>query len=417
MCPGIGASLRGAQAAEIEMVSREKRRLVLHVDVNETIMIGDPVAGLDYQASLNNVIAKAAIVKSGLSGDVWHDGSALDPSLRPEGSEPPPLLSDFHLPEGHTPYFKTYRRHKDWPAFRFTEPGMPGEIYRPIFEKMQALLKWPHEPNKELAPHGHHLLLPSFFHTIRELQRRGREFSLVVRTYGTDLPEIAVAISAFASGRHPSFPDAASADLQLDASDARWVLRRRDRTDMRSQIQLSQYDNSLGTEGLGSDLGQVPTLPPAEREIQQEEDIVKLLAQKRVIGVRDDYFFWKGHGYLPQAGKPCWLTPYDRSVQHIFFDDNIHNDPLDSIVAIRTRGEPDGDFAPLSGEATRGLEGVMIVKARPVDAVLDMDYFLKHIARCEENFSRQLESGELGKLAAQSAAAHREPAAKVPRLC
>merc|ERR1740123_1473583 len=242
-------------------------------------MIGDPVAGLDYQASLNNVIAKAAIVKEGPSGDVWHDGSPLDPALRPEGCEPPPLSSDFQLPAGHERYFKRFRRHKDWPASRFTEPGMPGQIYRPLFEQMQTLLRWGHEPNSELAPHGHHFLLPSFFHALQELHRRGREYSLVVRTYGTDLPEIAAAISAFASGQHPSFPDGESTGLNLDAADARWVLRRKDRRDVWSPISLSQYDDSLGEGGLGSDLSKDPSLPPAVREIQHEADIVRLLAE------------------------------------------------------------------------------------------------------------------------------------------
>ena len=49
--------------------ARIPRKLVLHFDVNETIMVGDPAAGIDFGASLNNIIAKAAFIsKTGKLG-------------------------------------------------------------------------------------------------------------------------------------------------------------------------------------------------------------------------------------------------------------------------------------------------------------------------------------------------------------
>ena len=88
----------------------ERRRLVLHFDVNETIMIGDPVSGIDFEGSLNNILAKVAIVRRGPTGkDEWHNGSPLDISAHSAVTQLPSLLYDFCLPEGCELYFDVHR--------------------------------------------------------------------------------------------------------------------------------------------------------------------------------------------------------------------------------------------------------------------------------------------------------------------
>ena len=68
-------------------------------------------------------------------------------------------------------------------------------------------------------------------------------------------------------------------------------------------------------------------------------------------------FFDEQHGHSPSSGKPLWITLDDAETQHIFFDDNIHNDPHDSIVAVRARRSKGAQFEALSGEETLGLHG------------------------------------------------------------
>merc|ERR1711862_21592 len=105
------------------------------------------------------------------------------------------------------------------------------------------------------------------------------------------------------------------------------------------------------------------------------------------VGIRDDYWFWKGHNYVPQCGKPLWIE--DDGAHHIFFDDNIHNHERDSIVAVRTCSS--GVFRSVSGRATCNLHGICLVKAQPVQAVLNEEYFLEKISECEVNFSQVLQ--------------------------
>ena len=71
---------------------KDKPRLCLNFDVNETIMIGDPAGGDTFEESLNKILAKIAFVKPVPPDEqdataqwpewVWHDGSPLDPALK-----------------------------------------------------------------------------------------------------------------------------------------------------------------------------------------------------------------------------------------------------------------------------------------------------------------------------------------------
>ena len=61
--------------------------------------------------------------------------------------------------------------------------------------------------------------------------------------------------------------------------------------------------------------------------------------------------------YLPSSGKPLHLTVDVAGVsQHpIFFDDNIHRNADDSIVAVRVRPDEAQTFVPLTGVLTSPL--------------------------------------------------------------
>eukprot|EP01052_Picozoa_sp_SAG31_P063634 SAG31_NODE_22551_length_523_cov_0.724057_3_plen_73_part_01 len=53
----------------------------------------------------------------------------------------------------------------------------------------------------------HFFLIPAFFHTLYELQvEQRRDVRLVIRTFGTDGPEVVEALRCFCDGKHPEFP-------------------------------------------------------------------------------------------------------------------------------------------------------------------------------------------------------------------
>lgn len=71
----------------------------------------------------------------------------------------------------------------------------------------------PLQEDRELAIKGedgrlYHWILPSFFQLLRDLVQEGREFAIVFRTFGTDLPRVLRAVfRALNEGVHPLFPD------------------------------------------------------------------------------------------------------------------------------------------------------------------------------------------------------------------
>ena len=109
-------------------------RLILHFDVNETIMVGDPAGGDTFEDCLQKIICKQAYVKlpDGVEvdrnkGDYkklkdkpthWYDGTPLD------SSTPPELHTAWEWPAQSVPayrhgYFKDCKK-------TFADEGNPG---------------------------------------------------------------------------------------------------------------------------------------------------------------------------------------------------------------------------------------------------------------------------------------------------
>lgn len=96
----------------------------------------------------------------------------------------------------------------------FTTVG-PGRRFRKVLEEHLELLRWPSDlpADKELSVKGedgklYHWILPSFFQMLQDLSSQGVEFSILFRTFGTDLPRVLNAVKhAVEQGSHPIFPD------------------------------------------------------------------------------------------------------------------------------------------------------------------------------------------------------------------
>lgn len=102
----------------------------------------------------------------------------------------------------------------------FTESG-PGQCFSSLHAQHLRLLEWPGEPHQELSVqdgHGkhYHFILPSFFRLLDALHRDGRDFTVIFRTFGTDLPRTLLALRSALAGQHPQFP--ALRDLAVSVS-------------------------------------------------------------------------------------------------------------------------------------------------------------------------------------------------------
>jgi hypothetical protein len=217
----------------------------------------------------------------------------------------------------------------------------------------------------------YHYIIPAFFNTLHQLAAQGRDFSVVIRTFGTDGPMVADAINAWAEGHHP-IPGVP----ELRVSSA-WTAR---------------FDPAGRFSATRSDAAAAAAAPA----VLDEEAFLELIesGRERCVLVQDDYAWWAGHGYDPSAGKPLWLTLADGApCHHVFFDDNIHNKPDDSIVAVRARPAPAAPFAPLDGAAALRLQGAALVRVPAMEPIRDPAWFLARAAECERR------RGELRRLA------------------
>ena len=398
---------------------KDKPRLCLNFDVNETIMIGDPAGGDTFEDSLNKILCKIAFVKPVPEGEqdadakwkewCWHDGSPLDPSRREEGAPPPPLLPDaFADPPGCVRLYNV-KDLKNAFAKKFTEPDSPGVIYRETFDKCLNALKWPADLplDKRLASEeGYYHCLPAFFKTLATLHASGRPFSVIVRTFGHDLPRVQSAINAFCDGYHPLFKGCKYPELKLP--DERLWLGRYKEADGSFTL-VPQTEGAEALEGdlwrqkqaaaaeNGSSSGGAPAADESSvtQSFESEGAMLEELQGPpdelpRLSAVQDDYDWWKGHGYSPSAGKPLWLTldKANRWGRHLFFDDNIHADPDDSIVAVRARkvAGVDSPFTAVSGAATIKLHGSVTKKVAAMCPILDHTWFLQQVNVMEKRF-------------------------------
>ena len=342
-------------------------RLVLHFDVNETILCCDPAGGDTFEDTLNKMIAKNALVRMDTENDqvVWYDGTT--PSL---SGPSPPLNCSWVRPEGTTSYYQKYRGQ----GSSFTEEGPPGQCYRHIYDELEKKMRWPKEhldasqKNPLLHEDGaHHFLLPALFRTLHELVGvRKRNVSLVIRTFGTDIDEVVGALNAYGAGHH--LKEYGSLPACTISPDRVWIGR---------------YDNT-GSFTLTQKGG-------SEKCVIDENEVLNILQGSAeeslcVVACQDDYQWWRDHNFSPGAGKPLWLTEKDALHHHIFFDDNIKNDPNDSIVAVRARTDASQTFQPLTGEETIALHGMHLVRVPTFKPILDETWFLKQIEACEKKF-------------------------------
>ena len=60
-----------------------------------------------------------------------------------------------------------------------------------------------------------HFILPAFFECLYQLEQSRRDYTIVLRTFGTDLPLVADAIHAFAEGKHPLYPSFVNETIRL----------------------------------------------------------------------------------------------------------------------------------------------------------------------------------------------------------
>ncbi|XP_063147520.1 uncharacterized protein LOC134489036 isoform X2 [Candoia aspera] len=297
------------------VLSPKKRKLVLHIDLNNTILVSDSVTKQGPSAALNYYLSTVTWGKLSHRGE-WQWVSE-SPSLHPPC-------------QGAVSFYSQYGRNT-----RFTETPL-GRQFRDLHRHHLKLLEWEGQPHPWLSIKGeqarhYHLVLPSFFYLLESLHREGREFAVIFRTFGTDLPRVLQAVNCALERQHPSFPALGGISLPVDLRSGR--------------IRCSKKKVVLthGAEQLSSDDG-------------CRKMYAYFSSREGLCGFQDHFEWWAKNNYSSQGGKPVWIDPQDPGVQHICIDDNIRLTDSDTIVHPQKSPSP---WLPLEHLGLAGTESIV----------------------------------------------------------
>nr|XP_033782016.1 uncharacterized protein LOC117351195 [Geotrypetes seraphini] len=336
--PGPGKALQTA-----------KRKLILHLDLNNTILVSDAVTNQGPRSALNAYLSTVAWGKINKTGE-WQ---WLTDSL----SLLPPCQNAVN-------YYSQFGRETD-----FTDTAL-GQHFKGIFTDHLKLLEWSGEADEVFATTGedgkaYHWILPSFFHLLERLHLEARHFAVVLRTFGTDLPQVLHAVRCALEGRHPHFPHLIT--LPVDHNPGRIRCSKR-------EVLLSR-----GSE-------RVSTKPDAR-------NIYNYFGSLEGIGGFQDHFdWWARHQFTSEGGKPFWIDPDDFSVQHIFIDDNIRADDDYNIVFPQVfLKRLDGHVRTASASE---LYSICLVQTDLLRAIAEKNYFLECVKDCEEKYDHYIANSQ-----------------------
>ncbi|XP_062871856.1 uncharacterized protein si:dkey-32e6.3 [Trichomycterus rosablanca] len=331
------------------LLSVKKRKLVLHIDLNNTILVSDAVTKHGTVAALEYFLS--TVTWGRLTKGKWE-----------WISESPSLLSPC---EGAVSYYSQFGR-----VTGFTTTG-PGQRFRNVLDENLKLLLWPSDlpADKELSVKGedgrlYHWILPSFFHLLQDLTSQGIEFSVLFRTFGTDLPRLLnVVHRVLTQCSHPLFPALPDLKLSVNTMPGQIRCNTKGATVTRGEERVSTVDG--------------------------ERSVYQYFSSSHGLGGFQDHFnWWARNTYSIMGGKPLWIDPFDSTVQHIFIDDNIRQNDDDTIVHPKVFLESEGSVTRTA--STSELYDLCLIQNDLLGAISNPSYFTQRIHICMENYERNL---------------------------
>lgn len=329
---------------------QQQRKLILHVDLNSTILVSDAVTKQGTITTLESFLPTVTWGRVTKQGKwVWMSDS---PSLLPPC-------------EGAVSYYSKFGRVA---GFTSTPAGLK---FKGVLEEHLAMLRWPagQEEDQELSVRGedgqlYHWILPSFFQLLQDLVAQGTEFAIIFRTFGTDLPHVLGTMRhVLTQGSHPLFPNLPALKLSVNETPGRIRCSKKGTVLTRADERVSSRDGERG--------------------------LYQFLSSAQGLGGFQDHFDWWAHNtFSILGGKPLWVDPFDPMVQHIFIDDNIRQNDEDTIVHPKVFLDPDGTQTRTA--STPELYDICLVQNDLLKAISDLSYFTKHVRICQENYERNL---------------------------
>ena len=340
------------------------RKVVLHLDVNDTVFIGDSITKqVTPEGALNEYLVNVAWGQVDETG-AWkcYSNSLYE---KPPDSESVSYYSYAQAKFRGKPrdQFKAHIR-------RFTEEEI-GKPFRHFYEQMIEALQFPGDVKlcnnvelpffKDKEGVAYHCIVPSFYKLLDYLIESNREFSIVFRTFGGDGQTVLQAARDFIRGRCAKNPQGSH----------------------ENNVQSSEIDVIFSAREIKRSRDQICLKIPGDVVYSNLQDIYTYLSHSTGIQlITDDYSWWKAQNFSSTAAKPLLIDPCDESVHHIMFDDNFRSwEPEDSIVDVLIAKE--GSFYSVDPTP---FDNICVVKADLYQSICNRNYFIDKIGLCERNY-------------------------------
>ena len=369
-------------------------KLIVHLDINGTIMPADPIKSKHVDSMLNLHLSKQAFVRRSIDDDsefVWWDGTPFHKGERP------PLLPQFrytcHIQEHYNEVIdasisvpkKEFVSLNDFNNVcdglncrNFTSRDSPGHVYESDLLDLLDALEWKHRSSCDpevtkaftLSVSGDRLMnlfVPSFLELLKYLHNEVRDFVIIIRTFGSDIPRLLPAFAMIAEGLHPDLPHAGYINPPMAYGRLSWTSPRSFNLEMVDAFS-SETCFISGNSNIQSYFEHLPT--------------------GSVIMVNDDYDTWKQHDWKPEFGKPVFVDLEKiSSVRHFLFDDNVNLNPDDSIACVWLR-EPSGRYKPYPHSKPEGLAmiGTVLLQATLYNSILDPNSFVAELKKADARY-------------------------------
>ena len=397
-------------------------KLVLHFDLNKTIVATDAVQNLNSSDLVNVMLAECAwgrLTHDSHMVPSWRAFGRLSLAVNPEDAQDMDLMtyhnfldSILHPDPGPTDggdpkKMAEKKKLRQTLKKRFTDDGEPGYMFRSVHDALVSALD--DEPQMGMV-------LPSFFHLLNVLLATSRDVYIVLRSFGSDAVDVARDIERWAKGEHPMSPSEFSSASEF-APDWEFGFGRFERSagNAESTRMLVGAPGVMWNDESAQPVQEFVGFPAIDKALRTWTTVGSLLAsgqtsswhgpRGRLLVLRDDYPYWHRNREARRAGKLLLLPSRnprapepEEDVLDIMFDDNMGTGGRWGIVDVRDAST--GVPVPFQDAIGHNL-----VRADPIRAILDMKYFETSLSRCELRHRRNYMHMEKLRRAAAMAAA------------
>ncbi|KAF0972665.1 hypothetical protein FDP41_008914 [Naegleria fowleri] len=408
-----------------QFLSSPLPRLILHFDVNKTIIISDEAAGKTMDDIINQIIMSSIWGYVSDSKDfvviewkLFSNVKALLEHLTSSEHQIPKgkkiinyydyiekVLYPYPEHDASVPLEERKRingkikEERTRMVKNFSQCKMAEDFLDDISRLKTNLIRKSSKQNgitlETATPSDYVNIVPAFFEALLELFKRKRDFQLIIRTFGSlkDITSVIKEINTFCKGEHIDYP--------LNGEEREFFKNK--------QIHMEQdhavgyiYRNDPGTCHLienslefKPEMLQFASIEQMifsdnERVVSGFENIYKNIIQVSKTGqtrlIRDFYYWWNVNNEKTSAGKIFLVDEKDNSCFQIFFDDNVASNsdfPIKGILDLRN---------PHTGNSLDQelYLNVHTVQSYAFDFITNCNYYIEKIDQAESLKMNQL---------------------------